>query len=319
MTKKILVSGAAGFIGFHLVKALKKRGDHVIAVDNFNDYYSQELKKDRSFLLEQLGVKVIDLDLCNLKGLEHLIQNDPPSCVVHLAAQAGVRYSLKNPHAYIASNITAFVNLLEVLKKSPHTPLIYASSSSVYGLNEKSPFSVDDKSDLPASLYGATKKSNELIAHAYHHIYNIPMTGLRFFTVYGPWGRPDMAYYSFSKDIIEGNPIKVFNHGNMQRDFTYIDDIILGILGAIDHNHNGFKVYNLGNHQPETLINFIEVLENSLGKKAIKDFLPMQSGDVVSTYADIDVSKELGFFPSVSLKEGIEHFVKWFKDYHKIS
>lgn len=316
MTKRIWISGAAGFIGFHSACQLVKRGDTVIGYDNFNDYYDPKLKMDRVQILNSMGVSVVQGDVQNKLQLEKAIDNFKPTHLLHLAAQAGVRYSLENPEAYLRSNIDGFLNILEICRYRPGLPLVYASSSSVYGNNTKIPFSISDPTDHQASLYGVTKKTNELMAQTYHHLFNIPVTGLRFFTVYGPWGRPDMAYYSFAKDILENRPIKVFNEGAMLRDFTYIDDIVDGIERAIDLESSQ-ALFNLGNHRPEKLGHLIQYLEESLGKKSEKILLPMQQGDVLSTYADIVESEEqLGFQPKVSLKEGIGRFVDWFKDYY---
>lgn len=313
--KRIFITGAAGFIGFHLAQRLKERGDFVIGFDNFNDYYDPSLKRNRSSELQKREIPVIENDLCRFEDLKRSILDNGITHVVNLAAQAGVRYSLKNPQAYVKSNLEGFVNILEICRQHS-LPLIYASSSSVYGNNKKIPFSIDDRTDHQASLYGVTKKSNELMAAAYHHLYELPSTGLRFFTVYGPWGRPDMAYFSFTQAILEGKPIEIYNHGRMMRDFTYIDDIVSGTIAAID-NVKGCSLYNLGNHQPESLLNFVEILEAELGKKAQKKFLPMQSGDVETTYADIELSqKELGFSPKTSLKDGLRKFVSWYLEYY---
>lgn len=315
--KHILVTGAAGFIGYHLSKFLKARGDEVIGLDNFNDYYSPQIKEDRAKELAKLGVEVIKGDILDPILLDQLIKANQMTHFVHLAAQAGVRYSLVNPNAYISANVNGFLNILELCRKNPHIFLTYASSSSVYGTNTKTPFSIKDRTDHQASLYGVTKKTNELMAHAYHHLYRIPVTGLRFFTVYGPWGRPDMAYFSFTKAILEKKPIDVYNFGHMSRDFTYIDDIIRGIAAAIDLE-SSFELFNLGNNHPESLGSLIHYIEEALGKKAEQRYLPMQSGDVEATYADIEYSKEkLGFEPKVSLKEGISHFINWYHQYFK--
>lgn len=313
--KKIFVTGGAGFIGFHLIKHLVKRGDHVVGYDNFNDYYNPELKRERAKILKQLGVEVIEGDICDFNTLNRAIEKHGTTHLVHLAAQAGVRYSLTNPHAYIQANIEGFLNILEVCKIDPAIKLTYASSSSVYGLNTKVPFSITDRTDHQASLYGVTKKTNELMANTYHHLYNISVTGLRFFTVYGPWGRPDMAYFSFTKAILEGRPIDVYNKGKMQRDFTYVDDIVNGTVAAIDLGA-ACEVFNLGNHQPVEILTFIELLEEAIGKKAKMNFLPMQPGDVLSTYAEIKEShSKLNFVPKTGLKEGLSHFVRWYKEY----
>lgn len=311
--KKVLITGAAGFIGFHLAKDLARKGHDVVGLDNFNDYYSPQLKRDRVAQLKASGVDVVEGDICDLAQLQTLVKTQGTTHLVNLAAQAGVRYSLDNPQAYVRSNLEGFVNVLEVCRAHPEIKLIYASSSSVYGLNDKTPFSVEDSTDQQASLYGATKKTNELMAQTYHHLYGISTVGLRFFTVYGPWGRPDMAYYSFTKAILRGEPIQIFNHGKMQRDFTYIDDIVAGTAAALDLEP-GCEVFNLGNHQPVELGRFIEILEESLGKKAEKVMLPMQKGDVVATYADITHAQEkLGFHPKTPLEEGIPQFVEWYK------
>lgn len=307
--KRIFITGAAGFIGFHLARYLADRGDVVKGYDNFNDYYSPQLKRERAKALQ--GVSLIEGDLCDSGLLRRSIADFNPTHIVNLAAQAGVRYSLEQPQRYVHSNIEGFLNLLEVCKERPSTPLVYASSSSVYGLNSKVPFSPEDRTDEQASFYGVTKKCNELMAGAYHHLYGIPVTGLRFFTVYGPWGRPDMAYYSFAKKILRGEPIEVYNHGNLERDFTYIDDIVAGTASAIDLAAS-CEIFNLGNHKPVKLLRFIEILEEALGKKAIKVNKPMQQGDVEKTFADIAKSRELlGFEPATSLEEGIPKFVSW--------
>lgn len=317
MTKHILVTGAAGFIGYHTSLALKGQGDTVVGYDNFNDYYNPRLKEERATLLAKQGIKVIRGDLCDSGLLEKVVRENKLTHIIHLAAQAGVRYSLVNPKAYIISNMEGFANILELCRHH-QLPLVYASSSSVYGTNTKIPFSIEDPTDNPASFYGATKKANEVMAFSYHHLYQIPMTGLRFFTVYGPWGRPDMAYYSFAEAIYSGKPIPLFNHGKMERDFTYIDDIVEGILAAVDLE-GGAEIFNLGNHHPETLNTFVSLLEHYIGKQAIVEFLPMQPGDVPITYADIELSqKRLGFTPKTSLAEGLEKFVAWFLTQKKI-
>lgn len=324
---KILVTGAAGFIGFHLSQRLLEEGNIVFGLDNLNPYYDVSLKQERlSQLKNQKNFSFFQLDLADRKGISEVFTKSKFDCVVHLAAQAGVRYSLKNPYAYVDSNLVGFVNILEGCRHSQIKHLVFASSSSVYGTNKKIPFSTTDPVDHPISLYAATKKANELMAYTYSHLYQLPTTGLRFFTVYGPWGRPDMAYFLFTKAIIEGNPIKVFNHGKMKRDFTYIDDIVDGIVRVIDqiprssqsNNDVPFKVYNIGNNHPVELMTFIEVLEYYLGKKAIKEFLPMQPGDVPMTYADIDdLIRDVGFRPTTSIEEGLEKFVQWYQDYYE--
>jgi UDP-glucuronate 4-epimerase len=316
MSKRIAITGAAGFIGFHLSSHLKKLGHEVIGYDNFNSYYDPQLKRAREANLNKIGVEVIDGDICDIERLSSTLEKFSPTHLVHLAAQAGVRYSLENPAAYIQSNITGFLNILEFCRHHPEIPLTYASSSSVYGLNTKIPFSIDDPTDHQASLYGVTKKSNELMAHTYHHLYGIKTTGLRFFTVYGPWGRPDMAYFSFTEKMLAGKEISIFNQGNMRRDFTYIDDIVAGTTAAIDLA-SPCEIFNLGGHRPEPLSQLITTLETSLGTTAIQVMKPMQPGDVVETYADIDKSKEkLGFYPTTPLSKGIPHFVEWYKNYY---
>ncbi len=318
MSKNVLITGAAGFIGFHLAKALHARGDFVIGLDNFNDYYSPKLKSDRADLLNALGIVVEKGDICDAHALHALVKTNQVTHVVHLAAQAGVRYSIEAPHAYVKSNLEGFVHILELCRAFPHLKLVYASSSSVYGLNEKIPFSEKDPTDHQASLYGATKKSNELLASSYHHLYKIPVTGLRFFTVYGPFGRPDMAYYSFTKEILSGNPIRLFNQGQMERDFTYIDDIIAGIVQAVDLEA-AHEIFNLGNNRPVTLLEFVQTLEHAIGVSAKKTYLPMQKGDVTKTFADISHSqKHLRFSPQTDLTKGLQKFVDWYRIYYDI-
>lgn len=315
--KRILITGAAGFIGSHLSAYLLKRGDGVVGLDNFNDYYPKQLKRDRAERLRNGGVEIVEGDINDAGLLESLVIKDKITHIVHLAAQAGVRYSIDNPSAYITANIAGFLNILELCRRHPHLYLTYASSSSVYGTNTKIPFSVDDPTERQASFYGVTKKTNELMAYTYHHLYKIPVTGLRFFTVYGPWGRPDMAYFSFTKAILEGKPIDIYNHGEMKRDFTYIDDIVEGTAAAIDLQ-SPLEIFNLGNNRPEPLASLIEAIENRLGVKAVKRQLPMQPGDVVSTYADIGHSQDkLDFRPKITLDEGIARFVDWYLDYCK--
>lgn len=312
MTKRIFITGAAGFIGFHLSIKLASLGYHLTGFDNFNDYYSPLIKRERAKILRDLGIDIVEGDICDFPFLQSVVNQYPTTHFVHLAAQAGVRYSIKNPQAYVKSNLEGFVNILEICRLHPHIPLIYASSSSVYGLNEKTPFSTEDPVNQQASLYGVTKRTNELLANTYHHLYGIPMTGLRFFTVYGPWGRPDMAYYSFTKAILEGRPIEVYNEGKLKRDFTYIDDIVNGIVSAIEKPGKN-ELYNLGNNTPVEVNAFIAILEKLLNKKAEKHFLPMQKGDVTSTFADISKSqKELHFNPSTSIENGLEKFVEWY-------
>lgn len=332
---KILVTGVAGFIGYHVTKKLIAQDHIVYGIDNLNDYYDPQLKKDRLSDLQQYCEKLEKsenfkfelMDLVDAPAISSLFKENNFDRVIHLAAQAGVRYSIENPKAYIDSNIVGFLNILESCRaqKTPH--LVYASSSSVYGMNSKIPFSTHDKTDNPISLYAATKKSNELMAHSYSHLFDIPTTGLRFFTVYGPWGRPDMAYFSFSKSICVGEPINVFNKGKMERDFTYIDDIVNGIVKVMDKipasqssvNTNSparYKIYNIGNNNPITLDRFISSIENALGKKAIKNELPMQPGDVPLTYADVDdLIKDVGFKPSTNIETGMATFTDWYLTY----
>jgi UDP-glucuronate 4-epimerase len=310
--KKVFITGIAGFIGFHLALHLKNRGDLVAGCDNFNDYYDPELKKERSRILKEKGISIFDSDIRNSACLEKAMLDHETTHFVHLAAQAGVRHSLTNPEVYVQSNLDGFVQVLEACRKHPHIKFIYASSSSVYGLNQKVPFSESDSTDKPASFYGATKKSNELIASAYHNVYGISVTGLRFFTVYGPWGRPDMAYFSFTQNIMKGVPIPVFNQGRMRRDFTYIDDIIQGTASAIDLGAE-CEIFNLGNNIAEELSELISIIERLTGKKAHQQLLPMQAGDVTVTYADISKSQtQLGYRPRVSLQEGMRRFMDWY-------
>ncbi len=334
---KILVTGAAGFIGSQLSKHLLARGDEVIGLDNLNDYYDVNLKKARLAQLKgQANFKFVKLDLKNRSAVAELFIQEKFNKVMNLAAQAGVRYSIKNPYAYVDSNIIGFVNLLEGCRHNNIEHLVFASSSSVYGLNTKMPFSVHHNVDHPISLYAASKKANELMAHTYAHLYGLPTTGLRFFTVYGPWGRPDMALFKFTKGIIEDQPIDIYNNGNMQRDFTYIDDIVEGVIRVIDKipqanpNWSGnmpdpctspapYQLYNIGNNNPVELMYYIETLEKALGKKAKKNLLPMQAGDVPATYADVaDLERDVGFKPRTSVEEGIGKFVEWYQDYFKI-
>jgi UDP-glucuronate 4-epimerase len=332
----ILITGAAGFIGFHLANELLSRGFRVIGIDNLNDYYDSQLKRDRLKILEKESkFQFYKVDIANQATLNSIFENHNVHIVINLAAQAGVRYSIKNPHSYVYSNLVGFTNILEACRAYQIKHLIYASSSSVYGANTKIPFSTKDYVDHPVSLYAATKKANELMAHSYSHLYGVPTTGLRFFTVYGPWGRPDMAYYSFTKDIIEGNAVKVFNHGEMSRDFTFIDDIVEGIIRLIHcppkpnkrwnrenpepgSSYAPYKIYNIGNHHPVKLVDFIQTLEEIIGKKAQMELLPMQPGDVKETFADIaDLQKDVGFSPKTTLKEGLSQFVDWYKQYHQ--
>lgn len=322
----ILVTGAAGFIGFHLSKRLLEAGCQVVGFDNLNDYYDVNLKMARLQLLEPLaGFTFIKGDLGDQAAVDDVFQRFPPAIVVNLGAQAGVRYSIENPPAYIRSNIVGFFNILEACRHQPVEHLVYASSSSVYGANQKVPFSTQDNVDHPVSLYAATKKSNELMAYSYSHLYGIPSTGLRFFTVYGPYGRPDMAAYLFTRDILAGQPIKVFNHGDMYRDFTYVDDIVTGVVNVMarppqpDEHGTPYKVYNIGNNKPEKLLDFIATLEQCLGREAQKQFLPMQPGDVYRTYADItDLIRDFDFKPDTPISVGVQRFVDWYRDYHGV-
>ena len=335
MAKKILVTGAAGFIGFHLSNKLCEGDWEVVGLDNMNNYYDVKLKNDRlNLLMPQRNFKFQKLDLVDREGMKKLFKEEGFNYVVNLAAQAGVRYSLENPYSYVDSNLTGFLNILEGCRHNPVEHLIYASSSSVYGANTKMPFSVHDNVDHPVSLYAATKKANELMAHTYSNLYKIPTTGLRFFTVYGPWGRPDMALFIFTKKIAEGKPIDVYNNGKMRRDFTYIDDIVDGIIKLIpkipepnpkwDSNNPDsatsfapYKLYNIGNNQPVELLRFIEVIEEKLGKKAEKNFISIQPGDVPATYADVDdLIDAVGFKPNTPIEAGITKFVEWFKRYY---
>lgn len=320
--KHVLITGAAGFIGFHTAQNLQARGDIVIGVDNFNDYYDPFLKRARAKELEKVYVPVVEGDICQHQLLDEIISTYSITHIVHLAAQAGVRYSLDNPQAYLKTNIDGFLNVLETCRRHPAVNLVYASSSSVYGLNEKVPFSTDDRTDNQTSLYGVTKKANELMANTYSHLFGITAIGLRFFTVYGPWGRPDMAYFSFTKAISQGKPINVFNHGHMQRDFTYVDDIVSGILAAVDYTNAHpatHELFNLGNNRSEPLEALIDAIELAVGKKAIRHLLPMQAADVEITYADIRYSQDkLEFTPKTSLQQGIPRFVDWYHDYYGI-
>jgi UDP-glucuronate 4-epimerase len=320
-----LVTGAAGFIGFHTAKRLLERGDAVLGLDNLNDYYDVSLKEARLALLAHPSFRFVKLDVADREGMKRLFETERFDAVIHLAAQAGVRYSLKNPHAYVDSNLVGFVNVLEGCRHAKIAHLVYASSSSVYGANTEAPFSVEHRVDHPVSLYAATKKANELMAHTYSHLYGLPVTGLRFFTVYGPWGRPDMAIFSFTKAILDGKPIDVFNHGKMRRDFTYVDDIVEGVLrvaGRVPEpcvTGAKYKLYNIGNDQPVELERFIATLEAAIGKTAIKNYLPMQPGDVLATHADVDdLMRDVGFRPSTPLEEGIAKFVAWYRDYHGV-
>jgi UDP-glucuronate 4-epimerase len=313
----ILITGAAGFIGYHLCKKLLDEGNIILGVDNLNSYYNPKLKLNRLNQLKSYNnFKFEKIDISNRKLITSVFKKFKPNKVINLAAQAGVRYSLQNPYAYIDSNLVGFLNILELCRQNETEGFIYASSSSVYGENKKIPFSIKDRVDKPISLYAASKKANELIAYSYSHLYDLHTTGLRFFTVYGPWGRPDMAYYIFTKKILNEEPISVFNNGNMKRDFTFIDDIILGTKTAIEKNYK-FEIFNLGNNKSINLLDFIKTIENKLNKKAIINFEPMQSGDVKETYADISESEEkLGFKPKISINEGIPKFIEWYKSYY---
>lgn len=333
----ILVTGTAGFIGFHVAQKLLQAGRRVVGLDNLNSYYDPKLKEDRLSLLKNNPTfSFVKLDLADRAEMAALFAASRFPVVIHLAAQAGVRYSIDNPHAYVDANLQGFANVLEGCRHNDCRHLLYASSSSVYGANTKLPFSVHDSVDHPISLYAASKKANELMAHAYSHLYRIPSTGLRFFTVYGPWGRPDMAMYLFAKAILDGHPIKLFNHGNMQRDFTYIDDVTEALVRLIDRAPIGqikrpeaapdpgtsaapWRVFNVGNNRPEELLKVVSLLEKELGRTAHKDMLPMQPGDVPATYADIDdLVREVGFRPSTSIEDGIARFAAWYRDYHRL-
>ncbi|MDP2177138.1 NAD-dependent epimerase [Methylicorpusculum sp.] len=334
---KILVTGTAGFIGNRLAQKLLERGDEVIGVDNLNDYYDVNLKLSRLKLIgDHAGYTDIRADLADRTAMEGIFKQHQPQRVVNLAAQAGVRYSIENPHAYIDSNIVGFINILEGCRHNGVEHLVYASSSSVYGANESMPFSVHDNVDHPLSLYAASKKANELMAHTYSNLYGLPTTGLRFFTVYGPWGRPDMALFLFTKAILTGEKIKVFNYGKHRRDFTYIDDIVEGVIRTLDHpaqanpewsgknpdpgtSRSPWRVYNIGNQSPVELMDYIEVLEKRLGKTAEKELLPLQPGDVPDTYADVEaLVQDVGYKPSTPIEVGIERFVNWYRDYYRI-
>ena len=349
---KILVTGAAGFIGSHVIAKLLERNDEVVGIDCINDYYDISVKYGR---LERMGISKVGADsisliksnkypnyffkkmqMENTDEIDDLFYIEKFDKVINLAAQAGVRYSLINPHAYITSNVVGFMNLLESCKKNVIKHFVYASSSSVYGLNEKLPFSTHDNVDHPISIYASTKKSNELMSHTYSHLYNLPTTGLRFFTVYGPWGRPDMALFLFTKAIIEDRPIDIFNHGNMSRDFTYIDDIVSGVINVLDNPPIGnifwdgknpdpssslapYKIYNIGNNSPVRLMEYIEAIEKALGKVAKKNFLPLQPGDVPSTWANVDdLVEDMKYSPSTTVEEGVRKFVEWYRDFYKV-
>jgi len=334
---KYLVTGAAGFIGMHVSTLLLGRGDQVVGLDNLNPYYTVQLKHDRlARLRANSAFRFEECDLADRDRLTRLCQTEKFDVVINLAAQAGVRYSITNPHTYVESNLVGFVNILEACRHHGVKHLVYASSSSVYGANTTMPFSIHHNVDHPLSLYAATKKANELMAHTYSHLYRLPTTGLRFFTVYGPWGRPDMAMWLFAKAILEGKPIDVFNNGQMRRDFTYIDDIVQGVVHVADHIPTGnpewsgdhpdpatsrgpYRVYNIGNNSPVELMHMIHTLEQALGKEAVKNYLPMQAGDVPATCADVDdLMRDVGFRPSTPIEVGIRRFVDWYRDYHKV-
>ena len=334
---KVLITGSAGFIGSALSLRLLERGDEVIGIDNLNDYYDVSLKEARlQRTLAYDGYTDVRIDLEDREGIAELFRKHQPHRVVNLAAQAGVRYSLENPHAYVDTNLVGFTNILEGCRHNNVEHLVYASSSSVYGANTSMPFSVHDNVDHPVSLYAASKKANELMAHTYSHLYQLPTTGLRFFTVYGPWGRPDMALFLFTKNILAGKPIEVFNYGNHRRDFTYIDDIVEGVVRVIDNvaapnpdwsgdapdsasSKGPYRLYNIGNNEPVELMHYIEVLENCLGKKAEKNMLPLQPGDVPATYADVsDLVNAVGYKPDMSVEQGVANFVEWYRDFYQV-
>ncbi|KTC65747.1 protein capI (plasmid) [Legionella adelaidensis] len=332
---QVLITGCAGFIGFHLAKLLLENGNEVVGIDNLNDYYDVKLKEARLQLLKKYPhFTFYQQDICTLSAVSTIFNTHLPTHVVNLAAQAGVRYSLVNPHAYVQSNIVGFTNIVENCRHHQVKHLVYASTSSVYGANASLPYKESDNTNHPLTIYAASKKANELIAHSYSHLYQLPTTGLRFFTVYGPWGRPDMAFFSFTKDILEGNPIKIFNNGQMQRDFTYIDDIVVGISTALTKipqptndwlaetpnpafSNAPYQVFNIGCGQPVALMDYIEAIEDALGKKAIKEFYPMQKGDVLSTHADtLRLQEYLGYKPSIPVREGVRNFVNWYKEFY---
>jgi len=334
---KILVTGAAGFIGMTASLRLLARGDEVVGLDNLNDYYEVSLKESRlARLTSHANFRFVKLDVGDRAGMEALFAAEKFDKVIHLAAQAGVRYSIQNPHAYVDSNLVGFINILEGCRHHKVQHLVYASSSSVYGGNTKMPFSEHDSVDHPVSLYAATKKANELMAHTYSHLYGLPTTGLRFFTVYGPWGRPDMALFLFTKAILEGRPIDVFNHGNMKRDFTYVDDIVEGVIRVLDKtaaanpayeaisadpasSNVPYRVFNIGNNNPVQLLDFIGAIENALGQKAEKRLLPLQDGDVPATFANTDLLNDwVGFVPGTTVQEGVSRFIAWYRDYYKV-
>ena len=334
---KILLTGAAGFIGSTATLRLLARGDEVVGLDNLNDYYDVQLKRDRlARLTPHRNFRFVKLDVADRPGIEALFAQERFDRVIHLAAQAGVRYSLQNPHAYVDSNIVGFMNILEGCRHGRVQHLVYASSSSVYGGNTKMPFSEHDSVDHPVSMYAATKKANELMAHTYSHLFAVPTTGLRFFTVYGPWGRPDMALFLFTKAILEGRPIDVFNHGKMQRDFTFVDDIVEGVIRVLDRvatpnpdyvsdtpdpatSNAPYRVFNIGNHNPVQLLDYIGCLEDALGRKAQMNMLPMQDGDVPATYANVDALRDwVGFTPATDVRSGVGRFVDWYRGYYKL-
>ena len=331
---RILVTGAAGFIGFNLTRQLLARGDMVVGIDNLNDYYQVSLKQDRLGALRELGGNRFAFhqqNFADMAGLTAALEGQEIDRIVHLGAQAGVRYSIENPHAYVEANLVGHLNMLEIARHRGVENMVYASSSSVYGGNTKLPFAVEDRVDHPLSLYAATKKADELMSETYAHLYRLPLTGLRFFTVYGPWGRPDMMMWIFTRKILAGEPIPVFNHGDMYRDFTYIDDIVAGVIACLDNpapddgeEHAGgsikpHRLYNIGNHRSEHLMKVIEIIEAECGRKAEIDFLPMQPGDVRQTYADITaISGDLGYAPTTSIEVGVPEFVRWYKEYHGV-
>lgn len=334
---RVLVTGAAGFIGYHTAERLLSRGDQVVGLDNLNDYYDPTLKQARlERLSKHAGFTFVRADIADQIAVDELFQTHRPQRVIHLAAQAGVRHSLTNPHVYVSSNVTGFLHILEGCRHHGVEHLVYASSSSVYGANTNMPFSVHGNVDHPISLYAATKKANELMAHSYSHLYRLPTTGLRFFTVYGPWGRPDMAMFLFAKAILSGEPIKVFNNGKMRRDFTYVDDIVEGVVRACDRpaspnpdwsganpdpgsSNAPYRIYNIGNNSPVELMHLIRTLENCLGHEAQKIYMPLQDGDVPETYADVDdLVKDVGFRPSTTIEDGVARFVSWYQQYYGV-
>ncbi|WP_131775779.1 NAD-dependent epimerase [Legionella impletisoli] len=334
---RLLITGCAGFIGYHLAKARLEMGDQVIGMDNLNDYYDVRLKQARLELLQSHpSFHFYERDICNLEQVTEVFKTHKPERVVNLAAQAGVRYSLQNPLAYIQSNVVGFTNIIEACRHHHVEHLVYASTSSVYGANESQPYREKDGTAHPLTIYAASKKANELIAHSYSHLYQLPTTGLRFFTVYGPWGRPDMAFFTFTRDILQGIPIKIFNQGQMQRDFTYIDDIVMGLSLAIDkipkpdsawsamqpdpsRSHAPYRIYNIGNGNPVNLMDYIRAIETATGKEAIKEFMPMQKGDVLSTHADTTaLHTDFGYLPKISVEVGVAEFVKWYRTFYNV-